>query len=194
VSYLLAFSPWIAFALIPGGDWNWAALVATVLSVVGIVKQTKSGLPLDAQIIALGSAAYFAGLAILAFADPHTTLHQYTSAMASGALAVIGIVSLLVRRPFTLGIAKLEIPRHEWDNPLFFKVNVIITAVWTASFVIGGIALALLVHDSVLIRSAVQAAAFIIPGGFTVRYVNEQREQEKARQAAAEQGEPAPTM
>lgn len=186
MSYLLAFSPWIAFALIPGGDWNWAALVATVLSVVGILQQSRSGLPLDAQIIALGSAAYFAALAVLAFADPHTALHAYTASMASGALAVIGLVSLLIRRPYTLGIAKLEIPRHEWDNPLFFKVNMIITAVWTASFVLGGVALALLVHDSVLIRSTVQAVAFVVPGGFTVRYVTEQREQEKARQAAAE--------
>ena len=186
MSYLLAFSPWIAFALIPGGDWNWAALVATVLSVVGILQQSRSGLPLDAQIIALGSAAYFAALAVLAFADPHTALHAYTASMASGALAVIGLVSLLIRRPYTLGIAKLEIPRHEWDNPLFFKVNMIITAVWTASFVLGGVALALLVHDSVLIRSTVQVVAFVVPGGFTVRYVTEQREQEKARQAAAE--------
>jgi hypothetical protein len=196
VSYLLAFSPWIAFALIPGGDWNWAALAATALSVVGIVSQTRGGLPLDAQIIAIGSAAYFAALTVLAFADPHTTLHAYTAALASGALGLIGLVSLITRRPYTLGLAKLEIPRHEWDNPLFFRVNVIITAIWTASFIIGGTALALLVHDSAAIRSIVQGVAFVIPAAITVRYVTQQREQEKARQAAAASGsgQPAPSV
>ena len=171
MSYVRAFAPWIVFAVIPGGAWQWAALIAVVISVAGIARQTSSGLPLDAQIIELGSAAYFAALAALAFSDPHTSLHGYTAAMASGALGLIGLVSLAVRKPFTLGVAKQSTPREVWDHPVFIRVNTIITSVWTASFAVGCVALAVLAHSSVLARSLVQAAAFAVPLVFTARYV-----------------------
>jgi hypothetical protein len=186
MAYLLAFSPWLAFAVIPGAEWNWAALLAFALSVVGIARQNRDGLPLDAQIIAIGSAAYFAGLAALAFADPHSALHAYTAALASGALGLIGAVSLAIRKPYTLGIAKQDIPREHWDNPLFFRVNVIVTAVWTASFIAAAILLAALAHSSTMTRSIVQTAAFIVPMAFTARYVGQVRAQAQAAEAAAE--------
>jgi len=171
VSYLRSFAPWIVFAVIPGSQWKWAALIALVISVVGIARQARSGLPLDAQIIEIGSAIYFAALAALAFADPQTPLHAYTACMASGALALIGGFSLAVGKPFTLGVAKQTTPRELWDRPGFIRVNVIITAVWTASFVVGGVLLVALAHSSILSRSVVQVAAFAIPMVFTARYV-----------------------
>jgi hypothetical protein len=171
VSYLRSFAPWIVFAVIPSSQWKWAALIALVISVAGIARQATSGLPLDAQIIEIGSAVYFAALAALAFADPRTPLHAYTACMASGALALIAGVSLAVGKPFTLGIAKQSAPRKLWDHPRFIQVNVIITAVWTASFVVGCVLLAFLVHSSSLPRSVVQVAAFAVPMVFTVRYV-----------------------
>ena len=171
MSYLRAFAPWIVFALVPSSAWQWAALFALALSVLGIVRRTRAGLPLDAQIIEIGTAAYFAALTALAFADPHTGLHTYTAALASGALGLIGLVSLAVRRPFTLGVAKQSTPREFWDNPVFLRTNVILTSVWTASFIVGCAALTALAHSSVGLRSGVQAAAFAVPLVFTLRYV-----------------------
>jgi hypothetical protein len=184
VSYLRAFLPWIVFAVIPGSQWQWAALIAVVISAVGIARQTAAGLPLDAQIIELGSAAYFAALAALAFTDPHTALHAYTASLASGALGLIGLVSLALRKPFTLGVAKQSTPRELWDHPVFVRVNVVITSVWTASFVVGCAALAVLAHSSVLARSIVQTAAFAVPLVFTLRYVASAQAKARARAEA----------
>ena len=188
MSYLRAFLPWIVFAVIPGSQWQWAALIAVIISVVGIARQTSAGLPLDAQIIELGSAAYFAALAALAFADPHTALHSYTASLASGALGLIGLVSLAVRKPFTLGVAKQSTPRELWDHPFFIRVNVVITSVWTASFVVGCVALAVLAHSSVVARSVVQTAAFAIPLIFTLRYVAQAQAKADARARAEADG------
>lgn len=185
MSYVRAFAPWIVFAVIPGGLWQWAALIAVIVSVAGVARQSRAGLPLDAQVIEIGSAVYFAALAVLAFADPHTALHSYTASLASGALGLIGAVSLAVRKPFTLGVAKQSVPREAWDHPLFIHVNVVITAVWTASFVVGCIALAVLAHSSVLVRTAVQVAAFAVPLVFTLRYTA--RAQARADAIRAEQ-------
>jgi hypothetical protein len=185
MSYLRAFAPWIAFAVIPSSDWQWAALIALAISVIGIARQTRSGLPLDAQIIDIGSAVYFAALAALALADPHTPLHPYTASLASGALGLIAGVSLAMRKPFTLGIAKQSVPREHWDSPLFIRANMIITAAWTASLIIGCVVLAFLAHSSVLARSTVQIAAFVIPLVFTVRYAARARARARARGRAA---------
>lgn len=171
MSYLRSFAPWIVFAVIPGSQWKWAALIALVISVAGVARQTASGLPVDAQIIEIGSAVYFAALTALAFADPRTPLHAYTACMANGALALIAGASLAVGKPFTLGIAKQTTPREFWDHPRFIRVNVIITAVWTASFLVGCVLLAFLAHGADLSRIIVQVAAFVIPMVFTVRYV-----------------------
>lgn len=188
MSYLRAFAPWIAFAIIPGAQWKWAALFALVVSIVETGRKTRGGLPLDAQIMELGTAVYFAGLTALAFADPSTALHAYVSAMAEGALALIALGSLIVRRPFTLGLARQSMPREAWDNPLFLRVNVIISAVWAAAFTAGCLALVALAHSSAAGRIAVQSAAFAVPLVFTIRYVEHVRSRARAREAAETAG------
>jgi hypothetical protein len=180
VSYLRAFAPWIAFAVIPSGYWKWAALLALAISLAGLISQVRAGRPASAQIIEIGSAVYFAAIAGLAFADPDTALHPYVPCLASGALGLIACVSLAVGKPFTLGIARQSVPREVWDHPLFFRVNVIITSVWAASFVTGCVILAFVAHSPVAARSAVQVAAFVIPLVFTIRYAARARERGRA--------------
>lgn len=131
MSYLRTFAPWIVYAVIPSADWNWGALAALVVALLVIFQQTRAGRTLDAQMIEIGSAAFFAAITVLAFADPHTALHPYGPALSSAALALIAGASLAAKRPFTLGIARQSTPREYWDQPLFIRTNVIITAVWT---------------------------------------------------------------
>lgn len=191
MSYLRTFLPWIVFAVFPNKDWQWAALCALAIGVIGIMRQTRSGAQLDALVIDLGSAAYFAALTVLAFGDPNTGLHAYTASMANGALGLIAAISLAIGKPFTLGIAKQQTPREFWNNPLFIRTNVIITAVWTASFVIGCAVLASMAHSSVLDRSIVQVVSFVIPMVFTVRYAAYIKAKGEAAMAAMARSGPA---
>jgi hypothetical protein len=184
VSYLRPFLPWIVFAVIPGSAWKWAALIALAISVAGIALQTRSGLPPNAQIIDIGSAVYFAAVAALAFADPRTALHAYIASLAAGALGLIAGFSLAIRRPFTLGIARQSIPEEYWNNPTFIRVNTVITAVWTASFLISCAVLAALAHSPAPGRIAVQVAGFAVPLAFTLRYAARARARARARGAA----------
>lgn len=169
MSYLRTFAPWIVYAVIPSANWNWGALAALLVSLLVVARQTRAGRTLDAQIIEIGSAVFFAAITVLAFADPHTALHPYAPALSSTALAVIAGASLAVGRPFTLGIAKQSTPREFWDQPLFIRTNVVITSVWTASFVIGAVVLAVVAHDPT-VRTVVQIAAFVVPASFTMHY------------------------
>ncbi|MEU5532846.1 hypothetical protein [Streptomyces sp. NPDC020362] len=174
MSYLRTFLPWIVFAVVPSGQWQWGALAALAIAVGLIAQEKRSGTGFDALIIETGSAAFFAVLAAIAFADPHSGVHNYSAALSSGTLAVVAGVSLAVRRPFTLGIAKRTTPREYWNLKPFIRVNTVITAVWTAAFVLTAAVLAVLAHSGhahSTPATVVQIAGFAVPMVFTVRYV-----------------------
>ncbi|MFC8450641.1 hypothetical protein [Kitasatospora sp. NPDC057223] len=174
MSYLRTFLPWIVFAVLPSGQWQWAALAALVVAVAVTVQQRRSGAGYDALIIELGSAVFFAALTAIAFADPHSGVHDYSAALSSATLAVIAGVSLLIGKPFTLGIAKRGTPREVWGLKPFVRANVVITAVWTAAFLVTAAVLAVIAHAGdahSAVATLVQVAGFAVPMVFTVRYV-----------------------
>ncbi|WP_405161976.1 hypothetical protein OG203_37585 [Nocardia sp. NBC_01499] len=172
MSYLRTFAPWIVYAVIPSAHWQWAALIALLISAVEVTRQLRAGRTVDALIIDLGTLVFFAALTVLAFANPDTALHPYSPALSSGVLALIALLSLALRKPFTLGIAKQTTPQELWHNPVFLRTNYILTSVWAASFTIGCVVLAMLAHAGSTPRTIAQVLAFVIPVVFTIRYVS----------------------
>ncbi|WP_282780350.1 MULTISPECIES: hypothetical protein [unclassified Nocardia] len=170
VAYLRTFAPWIVYAAVPTHYWRWSALLATGIALAGIAHQRRAGRGWDALVLELGSAAFFAVITVVAFAGPGAGLHDYTPALANAVLAVIAGVSLALRAPFTLSIAKQSAPREFWEQPLFVRTGYVLTSVWTASFALGALALAALAHAPTP-RVVVQVLSFAIPMVFTVRYV-----------------------
>ncbi|MVU78241.1 hypothetical protein GPX89_13430 [Nocardia sp. ET3-3] len=171
MSYLRTFAPWIVYAVIPSQYWQWSALISVAVAAGLIWQQRRAGRGLDSLILDLGSAVFFAAVAVVAFADPNSAVHAYMPAISSGVLAVIAGVSLLIRVPFTLPIAKETTPQEFWDQPLFIRTAYVLTSVWTASFVIGCLALTVLAHGATGARVGVQVLAFVVPAVFTLRYV-----------------------
>lgn len=146
MSYVRTFLPWIVFAAVPSTHWQWGALAALLVAVVVVAQQRRTGVGFDALIMETGSAVYFAILAAVAFADPHSATHAYSAALSSATLALIAGTSLLMGKPFTLGIAKRTTPPEVWRLKPFIRVNVVITTVWTAAFGATAVALAVLAH------------------------------------------------
>lgn len=171
MSYLRTFAPWIVYAVVPSEYWKWAALIAFGISAATVARQTRAGQALNAQLIDIGSAGFFAALTVLAFVDPDTALHPYSPALSSGVLAIIAGTSLALRNPFTMPIAKQSTPRELWVHPGFIRTNYVLTGVWTASFTIGCVVLIALAHSSSGSRTIAQIAAFVIPVVFTIVYV-----------------------
>jgi len=183
--YVRAFLPWIVYAVVPSGSWQWGALAAFVVAVFLIAQQRRAGHPADAVIIETGSAVFFAALAVVAFTDPHSGLHPYSAGLANGMLAVVALISLAVSKPFTLGIAKQSTPREYWDQPAFLRTNMIITSVWAGSFAVTATAVAFVAHAGDGHRVAIlvtQIAGIVVPVTFTRHYVA--HVQAKAAQAA----------
>ncbi|MCX4918975.1 hypothetical protein [Streptomyces sp. NBC_00687] len=174
MSYVRTFLPWIVFAAVPSSHWQWGAFAALLVAAVVVAQQRRTGVGFDALIMETGSAVFFAILAAVAFADPHSATHAYSAALSSATLALIAGTSLLMGKPFTLGIAKRTTQSEVWRLKPFIRVNVVITTVWTAAFGATAVALAVLAHAGhghSATATLVQVLGFVVPVLFTVRYV-----------------------
>jgi hypothetical protein len=177
VSYLRTFLPWIVYAVLAGHTaaaqqrGTLAALAVTVLVIA--YKVGKEHSTLDALVIEAGSALFFAAMAAVAFAAPHSSLLTYAAALSSTTLAVIAWASLAARRPFTLGIAKQTTPREVWSQPLFLHSNMVITTIWAVSLTISAAILVTVIQAGadVLVRVLFQVLGFVVPMFCTARYV-----------------------
>ncbi|MCO5971870.1 hypothetical protein [Actinoallomurus soli] len=174
LGYLRTFLPWIAFAVISTPhDSRYGALVGAVLAAALMTAERRRGKPWDALIIEATSVVFFGALAVAAFTAAKAPLGAYGPAVSDEWLALVAWGSLAVRHPFTLGIARTMTPPEMHDNPLFYRVNAVITAVWATAFTVTGAVLALLAHAAPHATAAViivKVAAFVLPALFTLRY------------------------
>ncbi|MER5792791.1 hypothetical protein [Streptomyces sp. NPDC001980] len=170
--YLRGFAPWIVYACLSPLGWQWSALAGLVAGLALIVVNVRAGLATDALILEMSTAAYFAVLTAVAFAAPDSSLSHYGGALSFAWLAVTAWATLALRRPFTLGIARRSTPEELWDNPVFLRVNVVITAAWAAAFTFTAIALTAgaAADAGTGLKVTVQVLGFVVPAVFTARY------------------------
>ncbi|MFJ6748011.1 hypothetical protein ACIQNI_07415 [Streptomyces sp. NPDC091266] len=177
MNYLRSFIPWLVFAGVASFGWQWGALAALVVSVALLVADRAAGLAPGARLLEYGTIVFFAALAILAFARPDSGLQHYGGALSTGWLALIAWVSIAVRRPFTLPIARKMAPPEVWATPLFLRINVVITAAWALSFTLTSAAQATVTaYDlGLLVSLPLQIAGFVLPIRFTAVYPDRAR-------------------
>ncbi|MGV9249068.1 hypothetical protein [Streptomyces sp. NPDC003710] len=175
MGYIRSFLPWIAVAALTGTvDLRWAVLTGLVLAAGLVVAQRRAGRGWDALVIECSAVVFFAAYAVAAFAAPGSSaLAHYGSPLSSLWLAATAWGSLALGRPFTLGIARTQVPEHLWHSPLFLRVNRHITIVWASAFTlsgIGGVPLRHYLPGAGTARTLLTVATFVLPVLFTVRY------------------------
>ena len=186
MNYLRGFAPWIAFSVVSPLGWQWAALVALGISGASLVIDRRAGTGLDGQILNIGMTTYFAALAVVAFAVPHSPLQNYDSPISTAWLGLIALTSLAVGRPFTLGIARRRVAPEVAASPQFRHLNMVITAIWTTGFLVTSAAgfACVALHGGMVLRIAYQVAGFGLPAYFTRRYTKRIRQRRAAQLAA----------
>lgn len=172
MNYLRGFVPWLVFAGVSAAGWQWGALAGLAVAVALLIADRAAGLSLDYRVLEYGTIVFFAALTALAFARPDSGLKMYGSALSMGWLALIAWVSIAVRRPFTMGIARRMAPPEVWHTPLFRRINVVLTAAWALSFTLTAIAQAAAsVYEwPAVVSILIQVAGFVLPVRFTAAY------------------------
>jgi hypothetical protein len=140
-SPLAGIAPWVLLSIISGpGRFEEAASAALGLTLLTLWVGWRRGVPV--HLLEMFGAVFFLVMAILGLAASDGVirwLESWAGEVSNIALASFAIVTLLIRRPFTLAYAKDTTPEEHWESPLFMRINYAISAVWAAAFTFSAI-------------------------------------------------------
>ena len=133
---LLAFAPFILFVIVEKIVGTTAGLLSAAIVSAALVLRDTFSKNRSAKVLEIGTLILFGGLAIYAAGmRPAWPIAGVRLRVDAGLLLVV-LVSMAIRRPFTLQCAREETPPELWNQPEFVRVNYIITAVWALAFVV----------------------------------------------------------
>jgi hypothetical protein len=142
---LLAFAPFIAFAIVDRLVGPIEGLIAGALVSLALLLRDWMSAGRSPKILEIGTAVLFCGLALYALlGGPQWTLMGVRLRVDAGLLLIV-LVSMAIRKPFTIQYAREQTAKEIWDSPEFLRTNYVITAVWALAFV------ALVIADLILI-------------------------------------------
>jgi hypothetical protein len=170
-------APWVLMSVVAGpGRFEEAASSALGLALLTLWVGSRRGVPV--HLLEVFTVVYFGVLAVLGLVASDSAiewLELWAGELSNISLAVFAIVTLLIRKPFTLAYAKDTTPREHWDEPLFVRINYMISAVWAGAFLVSAVVGAY--GDAVLKDNGnfwtawiVPLAAVIFAGSFTEIY------------------------
>ncbi|MDO9711844.1 DUF3159 domain-containing protein [Paracraurococcus lichenis] len=179
---LLAFAPFLAFAVIDRLAGPMEGLVAGAVVSTGLVLRDLIG-GRTAKVLEIGTAILFGGLALYALLGrPAWSVIGVRLAVDAGLLLIV-LASMAMRRPFTLQYAREQVPPEFWDAPEFVRTNYVITTVWALAFAVMVMAeLALLTMPGLPPRLGIAAIVLALIGA--VKFTGWYPERVKARTTA----------
>jgi magnesium-transporting ATPase (P-type) len=135
---VMGFAPWILVSVVEGpGRVPLAGALGAALALSICLAGAAVGI--RPKLLDLAAIVFFAALAVvaaLASAGTQRWLGLWSSELCNVVIAAIAGLSLAVRKPFTLQYARETTEREYWNSPLFLRINYVITAVWSAVFLI----------------------------------------------------------
>ncbi|MER7757177.1 hypothetical protein [Kitasatospora sp. NPDC097643] len=170
MNYVRGFAPWLCYAALSPLDWRLGMCAAALVAVLSLAGRLRAG---GVDLLGTATCTFFVAMAAISLAAPESGLNTWTCALANAVLAVTALASLVVRRPFTLAIARSQVPEKFWNAPGFIRVNMVLTGMWTTAFAAAAVACALIVaydHAATLSLVTVQVLGFVIPFVLSGRY------------------------
>jgi len=136
MNLLLAFSPFIAFALLERfAGVAWALTLAALVSLAIVARDVLSPAR-HVKLLELGSLVLFGGLAIVALASGANWPVLMVRLWVDVGLCAIVLGSVLIGRPFTLAYAKERVAPELWKTQRFERTNRTLSLVWFLAFVV----------------------------------------------------------
>ena len=131
---LLAFAPFIVFAILDrfiGPVWSLAA--ATIVSASLLLRDFASP-KRRPKILEIGTFLLFGGLTVFMLLRGSSLSVIGVRVCVDSGLLLIVLISMALRRPFTLQYAREEVSPELWNTPEFLHVNYVISGAWALAF------------------------------------------------------------
>jgi uncharacterized membrane protein len=156
VGILLGFVPLIVYGILAGPSVQSRVLAlgaATLVTVVAGFGDLKKG-----RILTWASLVLFGGLLVATVGLAQTGILIWSGVLINAVLAAVASGSILAGVPFTLQYAREMVDPAHHDNPVFLRVNILMTGVWGGIFAVN----ALLDYLSLVLPGPVGQAAALI--------------------------------
>ena len=176
---LLAFAPFLAFVVVDRLGATEPALACGLLVSIFLVGRDLLLLHGKPKILESGTVILFGALLIYSFITGATLSVIAVRLCVDTGLLLIVLISMLLRRPFTLQYAKQQVAPEVWNRPEFIRTNDVITAAWALAFAAMVAAEAALLDVPQLPRKAGVAViilAIVAARKFTSWYPEQQRQ------------------
>ena len=146
MSLLLAFAPFIVFAIVDRLVGSTEGLIAAAAVSAGILLRDWLTPNRSPKVLEIGTFILFGGLALYSvLAHPTWSVFGVRLCVDGGLLLVV-LITMVIRRPFTLQYAREKVAKELWDSPGFLRTNYVITCAWAVAFLIMAVADAILVY------------------------------------------------
>ena len=166
MNLLLAFAPFIAFAIVDRLMGATPGLIAGALVAIALVGRDAVSRK-TIKILEAGTVILFSGLAVYSLLMTVAWTIVGVRLWVDAGLLVIVLASLAMRQPFTLQYARGKVAEEHWAKPTFLRTNDIITAVWAVAFTLMVIAdLVMLYEPAVPVRVGVWITILAILGAY----------------------------
>jgi hypothetical protein len=176
---LLGCAPFVACGVISVfTTWRIGTVIALALSLVLLLDNRRRGNTLGEAFIETSAAIFCAIAMITSFAAPEAPLREFIAALSAGWQAVTAWLSLVLRRPFTLGPQLRSIPRPHWPRHPLYRWNLRASVIWATAFTVTAVTLGLVesaLTDSEGLQSIIEVAGYLTPAFIVLRYEMTQR-------------------
>jgi hypothetical protein len=126
--FILGFLPWILFLLLPTDGWEplrRAVAICLAVSVVVAWRELLKGF-----ILQWATVAFFLGCVIAFYGFGWIWLAQHMGVVANGFLAGVIWLTVLIGKPFTLQLARADLPPERWHDAALVRSCRFIAVFW----------------------------------------------------------------
>ena len=176
---VVSFMPWIVFGVASGlNHWRVATGGGLILCVVYLAVLSRRGISI--KLTDWTTLIFFVIASVMMIGLRSTTFTVYSAVIIWTCFALGAWGSVAVGHPFTEVYAREKAPREFWENPVFIRLNLLMTLVWCALMTVnigfaiigvivgGNLAKPLL---SFALPMGLLALGFVFNGRFPARYL-----------------------
>lgn len=130
----LGFLPWILYLILAGNTlvmFESAIIVGLVTSIICQLYELKKGF-----ILSWGTLLFFMFMTVSVVILKNSWVIENAGWISNSALPLIVFISLIIGMPFTLQYAKEVISPDKWQQPLFIRINYLLTILWQIIFLL----------------------------------------------------------
>ena len=131
---LMSFTPWFAYwVFLSLGELHWAIFGGLALA---LVINVMDGVKRSWKLLKLGTLVFFLAMSGGMLLWGPAVVGRWVGLLGPAALAIITLVSIVLKCPFTLQYARDDAPPEAWASPHFLRANYVITTAWLVAFLL----------------------------------------------------------